>query len=345
MSDAVTALICSLALWLFSRGERGCHWAWIGAGVFAGLTAAFRDPTPILFAPLFVGALLRRESKAWQLIVGGLAGLSVRFITGRLLFGSALFLRSGAPLRLDAVPPNLLLYGFILILVIPLGLPSVFLHRSVRRVELVLGSLAFVSVYFLFPLPHDANSPVRDVVLHARYCTALVPLMALTLSEWIPRWLAAHVRVQRILALGVATAATILIVTVHWYLHAWGVTLHRISNVIYSTTPEDSVLVINPSAMGKFMCEAFGHRNVISRDGVSPAKIAGFVATTGTVYVAFIDRTEAEFRRKDAADNATFLGRLRELCLVEDLYDRQESAIERLKLARVSRCGSNSPGL
>ena len=349
MSDALPALISSLAFWLFSRGERGRRWAWIGAGVFAGLTAAFRDPTPLLFAPLFVGVLLRRESKAWQLVVGGLAGISVRFITGRLLLGSALFLRmagpSGAPLTLDAVPPNLVLYGFILILVIPLGLPSVLLHRGARRVELVLGTLALMSVYLLFPLPHDANSPVRDVVLHARYCTALVPLMALTLSEWIPRWLADHIRLQRILALGVAAAATVLIVTVHWYLYAWGATLHRITKVIYSVTPEDSVLIVNPAAMGKFVCEAFGRRDFVSRGSASPEKIARFVATSGTIYVAFLDRTEAEARRQDAAENARFLARLRALCLVEDLYDMQESPIERLRIARVPRCGSNPAGL
>jgi hypothetical protein len=348
MSDALTALISSLAFWLFSRGERGSRWAWIGAGVFAGLTAAFRDPTPLLFAPLFAGALLRRESRAWQLVVGGLAGLSVRFVTGRALFGSAWFLRmagpSGAPLTLDALPPNLLLYGFILVLALPLGLPSVFLHRSARRVEIVLGTLALVSVYLMFPLPHDANSPVRDVVLHARYCTALVPLMALTLSEWIPRWLAAHLRVQRVLALGAASAATILIVTVHWYLYAWGATLHRISKVIYSVTPENSVLIVNTAAMGKFLCEAFGHRDFVSRSNASPEEIARFVVTGGTVYVAFLDRTEAQARRQDAAENTSFLARLRALCLVEELYDRQESSIERLRITRVPRCGSNPAG-
>jgi 4-amino-4-deoxy-L-arabinose transferase-like glycosyltransferase len=340
MSDGLTALVSALTFWLFSRGERGGRFAWVASGFFAGLSAVFRDPTPLLYAPLFAGTVVRRERRAWQLLAGGVLGVAIRFISYKLLFGSALFLHAGVPVSLGAVPPNLLLYGFILICAIPLGLPSVFLHRSERKPELILGVLAVLTVYLLFPLPHMANSLVRDVVLHARYCTALVPLMAVTLAEWIPRWLAGRDRFQRTVTAGVVMAAAVLILSVHIFLYSWGRTLERITKAIYSSTPEGSVLLINPTATGKFMCEAFGRRDIIFRTSTTPGAVAQFVSKGESVYAVFVDRTDTEFRRQDAADNTVFLKALQERCRVGVLHDAQESAIERVRVAHVTDCGA-----
>jgi hypothetical protein len=341
MSDALTALISALTFWLFSRGERGGRFAWLGSGFFAGLSAVFRDPTPLLYAPLFAGTVVRRERRAWQLLAGGLLGVSIRFITYKLLFGSALFLHAGVPLSLGAIPSNLPLYAFILICAVPLGLPSVFLHRSERKPELVLGVLALIAVYLLFRLPHMANGVVRDVVLHARYCTALVPLMAITLAEWIPRWMAGRDRIQRATTVGAVVVAAVLSLSVHIFLYSWGKTLERIAKAIYSNTPEGSVLLVNPTATGKFMCEALGHRDYIARPNTTPDAVARFVFKGEPVYAVFVDRTETEFRRQDAADNTAFLQALQERCRIDVLRDTQESAIERVRIARITRCSAD----
>jgi 4-amino-4-deoxy-L-arabinose transferase-like glycosyltransferase len=341
MSDALTALISALTFWLFSRGERGGRFAWVSSGFFAGLSAVFRDPTPLLYGPLFAGTVVRHERRAWQLFAGGLIGVSIRFITAKLLFGSALFLRVGVPLSLGAIPPNLLLYAFILICAVPLGLPSVFLHRSQRKPELVFGVLALVAVYLLFPLPHMANGVVRDVVLYARYCTALVPLMAITLSEWIPRWTTGRHRIQRAMTVGAVVVTAMLTMSVHVSLYSWGKTIERITKAIYSNTPEGSVLLVNPTATGKFMSEALGRRDYIARPNTTPDAVARFVLKGEPVYAVFVDRTETEFRRQDAADNTSFLQALQERCQVDVLRDAQESAIERVRVARVTHCSAD----
>jgi hypothetical protein len=55
----------------------------------------------------------------------------------------------------------------------------------------------------------------------------------------------------------------------------------------------------------------------------------------------FVDRTETEFRRQDAADNTTFLQALQGRCQVDALHDAQESAIERVRIARISHCSAD----
>lgn len=343
MSDAVTALVSLLAFWQFSRGERGKPLSWIAAGFFAGLTSAFRDTTPLLFAPLFAGAFVRREPKAWQLLAGGLAGISLRLLSARLLFGSALFLREsvrgGVPLTLNAVGENLPLYLFLLLFVLPLGLPSLLLHRGRRKPELILGVAAMMVVYLSFPLPHEMNGGMRDIVLHSRYCNAIVPLMTLTLSEWIPRLTARRERLQRMIVAGALGSAVLLSFVVHVYLGAYGKTLERIASAIYAKTPKDSVLLINPQATSKFICEARGHRDVINRVEAKPGVVEEFVARGEPVYAVFVDRTETAARDEDARENAQFLAALEQHCRVEVLYDRQESVIERIKIARVTACG------
>ena len=55
----------------FWRGEQRHPGWWIGAGLVAGVSWAFRATNPLLFVPLFAGTVLRRETKCWALIVGG----------------------------------------------------------------------------------------------------------------------------------------------------------------------------------------------------------------------------------------------------------------------------------
>ena len=346
MSDEVTALVTSLAFWQFSRGERGRPFSWIVAGFFAGLTSAFRDPTPLLFLPLFVGAFVRREPKAWQLLAGALAGSSLRLGGAKLLFGSALFLReaarSGIPLTLNAVGENLPLYLILLAFALPLGLPSLLLHRGRRKQELILGVAAMMVVYLSFPLPHEMNGWMRDVVLHSRYGNAIVPLVMLTLSEWIPRLTARRERLRRMIVAGALGSAVLLSLVVHVYLGAYGKTLERIASAIYAKTPENSVLLINSQATSKFICEARGHRDVINRAEAKPEAVEQFVARGEPVYAVFVDRTETASRREDARENAQFLAALKEHCRVEVFHDRQVSVIERIRIARVTACGGGA---
>ena len=93
MSDVPSGALVTLGMYLFWRGlDRGYGW-WMAAGFVAGASWVFRASNPALFLPLFVGAVLRREKKAWALVVGGLVGLTVRLSSHQLFFASAVHCR------------------------------------------------------------------------------------------------------------------------------------------------------------------------------------------------------------------------------------------------------------
>ena len=342
MSDEITAFLTALALWLYARGERGDQRSWLAAGFFAGLTALFRDATPLLFVPVFGMALVRRARCAWQLILGSGIGVSIRLVIAKLMFGSALFVRESAqgqvPLSLRAVVDNIPLYLVILTVAIPLGLPSLLLHRSKANLALALGSLALVGLYLTFPLPHEANGLVRDLVLHSRYCNALVPIIAVTMAEWIPRLTERRSVLRRVIVVGAVASAFALSTTVHLYLHHWGQTVERMAAEIYSLTPEDSVFLTNPQSTDKFMSDVYGHRDIIYRPDVTPDTVADYVARGNTIYAVFVDRTETLYRREDARHNHEFMSALSTRCNIDMLIDRQESAVERLWIGRIAHC-------
>jgi 4-amino-4-deoxy-L-arabinose transferase-like glycosyltransferase len=72
-SDMPSTALAALALWLFwARGsDRRMRWA--ASGLVAGLALSVRETNALLFAPLYLGALIRREGGTWALIAGGLA--------------------------------------------------------------------------------------------------------------------------------------------------------------------------------------------------------------------------------------------------------------------------------
>jgi len=340
MSDEPTAFVASLAFWLFSRGERGQRLAWLGSGLFAGLSAAFRDATPLLFAPLYAQALLRREHRSWQLAAGAAIGGIVRLFSARVFFGSALFLRMGGALKFSAVAQNLPLYALLACIALPLGLPSLLAYRGERKLPLCVGVLAFLAVYLSFPLPHEANGWVRDIVLHSRYCTALVPIAVLTLSEWVPRLLLGRPRLRKLLVVVSVAGSVAMSAIVHLYLYSWGTTLSHIASTIYDDTEEGSVLLYNPDGAAKFVLEFLGKRDYIARTHTTPQEVAKLVRRGRRVYATFVDRTDTEFRRQDARQNAAFLTELQERCRIAVVYEAQASAIEHVVIARLLECAS-----
>ena len=86
-SDVPSLLMTSLGLWLFWRGRDGSLSLWLGAGWVAGASLLFRETNPLVFAPLFAGAVLRRDPHAWALLVGGLAGVALRVAANSLIHG------------------------------------------------------------------------------------------------------------------------------------------------------------------------------------------------------------------------------------------------------------------
>lgn len=102
MSDLPSAALVATGLWLFFRGARaGTPVPWLTSGLLAGASAALRETNALLFIPLYLGALLRRERGVWLLVAGGLAGLTLRSLGCWLFFGDPFY---RLPLSLGFTP-------------------------------------------------------------------------------------------------------------------------------------------------------------------------------------------------------------------------------------------------
>ena len=190
MSDVPSATVVALGFYLFWKGEERHPGWWIAAGLVAGASWTFRATNPVTFVPLFLGTVLRRETKCWALVVGGLAGLGVRFLSMYLFFGSGTFERSAYHPALNSLMDRLPIYLIGLLLFVPAGLLFGALYRGRRRPE-IIATIALVFLFFLGQQYSTyGTSFVKRLVLALRYFIPLLPVLAFAMSESVPRSIA-----------------------------------------------------------------------------------------------------------------------------------------------------------
>ena len=91
MSDVPSTALAALGLWLFWTGDGDRRGRWLASGFVAGVSLSFRETNALLFAPLYLGALIRRESGVGMLVAGGIAGSLVRPLLTAIVFGDPLY--------------------------------------------------------------------------------------------------------------------------------------------------------------------------------------------------------------------------------------------------------------
>jgi 4-amino-4-deoxy-L-arabinose transferase-like glycosyltransferase len=348
MSDVPSAAVVALGFYLFWHGERRHPGWWIASGVVAGASWAFRATNPLLFVPLFAGTLLRREWKCWALIVGGLLGLGIRFLSMSLYFGSGLFERSAYHLALNSIMDRLPLYLIGLLLFVPGGLLFGCLYRGRRRPE-IIATIALI--FFFFLLQHystQATSFVKRLVLALRYFVPLLPVLAFAMAESVPAALSA-LRSRgggaRRLAVGLGTASVAWVAVVgvasaavHPLFNRWSATQTELRDVIARTLPSDAVYVTNWMGTRKFV-DLFEQKYVrVERDLVTPRQVQLLVDQHAEVYVVFVGRSDSEHWIRDGERSEEFLASLRNE--PELLVDHEASPVDRV---RVWRLDENSP--
>lgn len=345
MSDVPSAAIAALGLLLFWKGQDRHPGWWIASGLVAGASWAFRATNPILFVPLFAGTVLRRERKCWALIVGGLAGLGIRFLAMQAYFGAALYERSAYHLALDSIMDRLPIYLIGLMIFAPAGLLFGVLYRGRRRPEIV-GTIVLIFLFFLgqFYSTHG-TSFVKRLVLALRYFIPLLPVLAFAMSESVPRTLAAlrarpgsgprlaaAIGVAGVLwvgAVGVAAAA------VHPAFSWWSATQAQMREVIDEHLPRDGVFVTNWMATRKFMPLFEQKYRQVDRDLVTPRDVQELTRRHGAIYVVLVNRSDSEHWRRDGERTAQFLASLRNEPAL--LVDRSPTATDRIRIWRLDR--------
>jgi 4-amino-4-deoxy-L-arabinose transferase-like glycosyltransferase len=344
MSDVPSAAAVGLGLWLFWRGlDRGAGW-WLASGFVAGASLILRVTNPLVFLPLYAGSVLRRERRCLALVVGGVAGLGVRFASMQYYFGDALFERGYYFFAPDTVMERLPLFLVGLLIFVPAGLVLALAYRGRRWPEVAAAIVLFFCFYLFQTFSTIETGPSKRVVLALRYFIPLLPLFCFAMAEALPRgWgrlirrtpAAAHRRLETIaaaalvaylLGVGVASAA------VHPVFARWTASQQAIRAAIIRHVG-DAVLVGNLHAFRKFLPVLGATFHPLESHTITGEEMATLVARHGEFRLVLLDRSDSEFWRQDARNNQSFVDALDPP--PELLYDERPSSTDRLRIWRV----------
>jgi hypothetical protein len=347
MSDVPSGALVAVGLYLFWRGLDGGYPWWLAAGFVAGASWVLRASNPVLFVPLFIGTVLRRESKAWALVVGGLVGLSLRLVSHRLFFGEAFFERSYyrfSPLTLDERLP---LYLLGLVILVPGGLIFAALYRGRRRPELLTTIAIFLILYLFQRYSTIESSLTKRLVLALRYLIPLLPILVFTMSESVPRlwasWRARSSDRRRARAefagswiilvwlagLGVACAV------VHPAFAAWSSTQAELGAAIREFVPADAVLLTNQSGNRKFIDEVERRFQTLRTLDTESSRAVELVDRHDEVFLVLLDRNDSAWWRRETQRNAAYQESIS--TRVELLADVKPNATDRMRIWRLTR--------
>jgi 4-amino-4-deoxy-L-arabinose transferase-like glycosyltransferase len=342
MSDAARMAAAAAGLWLFFRGLGGRHGWWLASGFLAGIALTLRESAVLVFVPLFSGAALRRDPGWTWLLCGGLAGTTVHLLTNQLAFGSALFVRgvAGYPFDVATIHERLPLYLFGLLVLVPGGLVFGVAYRGRRRPEIVTTVVLYFAFYLFQAYGISSSGFEKRLVVALRYFDPLLPILAFTMAESLPRTLGllgiARRRWARRLSTGAiglwiagALASSFL---VHPVLDRWSAGQARIRDAIELHAPSDVVLVANGTALRKFIDDLSRDYATLHRDDVSRQQLDEIRERYGGYTITFLDRGDSDYWRGDAARNAAFIQALGN---PEPIVDLKVSASDRLRIWKI----------
>lgn len=345
MSDVPSAAMAALGFYLFWRGraeDRHPGW-WIGAGFVAGASWVLRATNPVLFVPLFLGTVLRREWKCWALILGGVLGIALRFFCMYIYFGEGLFERSAYYPGFNSIMERLPLYLIGLLLFVPGGLVFSALYKGARRPE-IIATIGLVFLFFLLQqFSTKATSFEKRLVLALRYFIPMLPILAFAMSQAVPRVLRSLLErggTARRFGLGLGTAGVVWAASlgvaaaaVHPLFSVWSSTQAELRDVIARLLPHDAVYVTNWMATRKFI-PIIGQKYVrVDRDRVTARDIQLLLEAHGEVYIVLAGRNDSAHWLRDEERSEAFLASLR--TEPELLEDHAAGSIDRIRLFRL----------
>jgi hypothetical protein len=354
-SDVPSTALAALGLWLFwARGpDRRARWA--ASGLVAGISLTLRETNALLFAPLYVGALIRRERGVWALIAGGLSGGLLWLLGNWIVFGDPLHTYSRRP-TFDTwnALENLPLYTVALLVFIPAGLIGGLFYRGERWLEVIATVLIFCALYLSFGYRGETSGLLRSLILGPRYFAPLTPLLAFAAAEAFPRiWASFRARLgsgaqtmDRTAALGVRLwVGGVLLVAfaVHPVLDKLTDPLERFRDAIYAHSAAGSVVVI-PWANRKLITPMYGDRQRFYVHNLSPKVLDSLLARHGIITVALHDRAESQHLRAKARENQELLDTLATRAEFQLLFEWGTENSDRLRIWRVSAFTRNKDG-
>jgi hypothetical protein len=347
MSELPSLLIVSLGLFFFWRGLDGKRVVyWSAAGLLAGLSILIREGNALFFAPFFLGAHQRRDSRLWVLLATGAAGVGGRLLAHKLYLDDAFYIRPPLAFGAQYIASNIPLYTAALMVLVPGGLLFSLLYKGRRRPELIVAVAAYFFLHLVYSFSGSESGFIKSLVIGPRFFIPLLPLLAFSMAESVPRlwavaisrWSAYSTRLEslgRMAAVGWLSGVAILIISIHAGHHFWSDGQAAIRDAIYHHTPEGSVIVTDSRATGKFLDSIYGNRIALSRHWLDRDKAEILVRRNGSIFIVQLDRSESAFWKTVAQENTDY--REAYTLPMRLVLDRTFSSTERLRIWAVTQ--------
>ncbi len=334
MSGMPSAVLVACGMWLFWRGISGKPLNWVLSGFIAGLSVMYRETNVLLFLPLFIGSMFRRERKSVALILGGVCGLSVHVVVS-LLFGDSI-IHGGRSMgfSLRAVWEHAPIYLAVLLVMFPGGLVWVLSYHGQRRLEVATTTILCLVFFCAYNYSGQQSGMMKSLVLGPRFLIPLLPLLAFTSAEAIPRVWGGLLKVasSRVEPWLVLLGRTVIVVYflgvvtlsygIHPYLSGWAEKHVRVRDLIYANIPEDAVIVTDMEATDKYLNGLYGKYNTRKYDELEPGDLARELLVNDVIWIVILERRDSEFwiaRSTDAMNFVKSLSPEPQLVLSENL--------------------------
>lgn len=342
MSDVPATALVALTGMLVVMEKRSAARS-VATGFTAGLILLFREPVLLLVVPLLAGETIRRRSATPWLALGFAAACLLRPLLSAALFGTPWHLRDpGYGFSIGSLAHTLPLYFVILGLLLPAGFLLPAFYRGGRRVEIVIGSVAYVCLFLLFEYDGVAlNGPLKGLILTARYMAPAMPLFAIMAADVWPRWHAALARRAplhgRTLTAAGTAAATVVAFAVHPIARRQEGAMVPVGRALLAHTRSDVPVLTNVSATLKYFSPAYAPRRLIVLEQFPVDSLAPFSRRYDTLTIALLDRSDSRLFAAQRLRHDEFLARAGDRCALRSLRDEQISGM-RLRVLEASGC-------
>jgi hypothetical protein len=326
MSDAPSACVVAAGLWLFWADDQSAPWRRLAAGFLAGVSICLREPTPVLFAFFFAGALLRRERHIGALILGGLAGVACRPLTAALVYGNPFFVKDHVyGFSGFYAEENLRMYLIALLVLVPGGLISTLFYRGKRWIELVVTVFVYVGIFIYWNYNGAASGGLKQWVLSLRFLIPVIPIVAFAMAHTCPRWyrdILRWLRPENVPAFrracrGVMAAwvAGIVVVgfVVNWRSEAWSKLHEDVAQSVYANTDPSQPVMADLPATVKFLNELHGQRMLVDLDlgvannDVRRSQVVQLLDRHKMVQIVLFGRDDSEYWLNKSKDDQAFI--------------------------------------
>jgi hypothetical protein len=339
MSDAPSLFVCTAGLVLFFRASRA---AWLGSGFLAGVSLLFRDTNPLVFAPLFLGCLLRRDPRAGYLAAGGILGSVLRPASNAWLSHNPFLVHSEYTWVPELFPRNAALYLASLVILVSGGLFAVATHRGPWRREIQITVVLFVVIYSLYGYAGWQSSWAKQLVLGPRYLLPVLPWVIYCLARRWSEWSRATPALEKwrnALMAGFAAACGILAISVHPAFDRWLRSPAEVVARIHSQIAAGATLLVDAGGVGKYVSPAYGDGMIFGLEQIAPHRLRIALGRSPRgLWIVIVERSESGYWESHNKQLRAYVDAVKSHCSLDQREDFHARDGSRLRMWKVESC-------